>query len=141
MLNWLFHFFIYLLKIFYLRNKIFRHVYQKIVSNSSVFESKKNDKMIQFFFFYYIRFVIPNSSNHCTRQHIFIMYSYVHIMFYFCMRDGGGDCGSSLAAARRQRQLGGGGCGCLVAAAWWRQLGGGSGSTVAVAAAAVAALQ
>ncbi len=30
-------------------------------------------------------FVIPNSSNHCTRQHIFIMYSYVCIMFYFCV--------------------------------------------------------
>ncbi len=30
-------------------------------------------------------FVISNSSNHCTRQRIFIMYSYVCIMFYFCM--------------------------------------------------------
>ncbi len=27
-----------------------------------------------------------NSSNHCTRQRIFIMYSYLCIMFYFCMR-------------------------------------------------------
>ncbi len=30
-------------------------------------------------------FVTPNSSNHCTRQCIFIMYSYVCIMFYFCV--------------------------------------------------------
>ncbi len=30
-------------------------------------------------------FVIENSSNHCTHQHIFIMYSYVCIMFYFCV--------------------------------------------------------
>ncbi len=30
-------------------------------------------------------FVIPNSSNHCPRQRIFIMYSYVCIMFYFCV--------------------------------------------------------
>ncbi len=31
-------------------------------------------------------FVIPNSSNHCTCQCMFIMYSYVCIMIYFCMR-------------------------------------------------------
>ncbi len=30
-------------------------------------------------------FLIPNSSNHCTRQRIFIMYSYVFIMFYVCV--------------------------------------------------------
>ncbi len=30
-------------------------------------------------------FEITNSSNHCTHQHIFIMHSYVCIMFYFCM--------------------------------------------------------
>ncbi len=30
-------------------------------------------------------FVIPISSNHCTCQRIFIMYSYVCIMFYFCV--------------------------------------------------------
>jgi hypothetical protein len=46
------------------------------------------------------------------------MYSYVRIMFYFCMRDGGGDRGGSLTAAWRQRQLGGG---SLVASAWQRQ--------------------
>jgi hypothetical protein len=69
------------------------------------------------------------------------MYSYVRIMFYFCMRDGGGDRSGSLAAARWQRQLGGSGCGSLVVAAWWQQLGGSSGSASAVAAAAVAALQ
>ncbi len=60
---------------------------------------------------------MPNSSNHCTCQRIFIMYSYIRIIFYFCMHDGGGDCG---------RQLGGG---AVAAAAWQqqlRQLGGGS---------------
>ncbi len=31
-------------------------------------------------------FVIPNSSNHCTCQRTFIMYSYIWLMFYFCMR-------------------------------------------------------
>ncbi len=31
------------------------------------------------------RSVIPNSSNHCDCQHIIIMYSYVCIMFSFCM--------------------------------------------------------
>jgi hypothetical protein len=69
------------------------------------------------------------------------MYSYVRIIFYFCMRDGGGDCGGSLAAARQQRQLGGSGCGSLAVAAWWQHLGNGSGSAAAVAAVAMAALQ
>ncbi len=32
------------------------------------------------------RSVKPNSSNHCNHQRIIIMYSYVCIMFYFCMR-------------------------------------------------------
>ncbi len=31
------------------------------------------------------RSVIPNSSNHCNRRCIIIMYSYVCIMFYFCV--------------------------------------------------------
>jgi hypothetical protein len=52
-----------------------------------------------------------------------------------------GDCGGSLAAARRQRQLGGGSCGSLVATAWCWQLGGSCGSVAAVAAVVVAALQ
>ena len=30
-------------------------------------------------------FIIPNSSNHCTCQRIFIMYSNICIMFYFCV--------------------------------------------------------
>ncbi len=29
---------------------------------------------------------VPNSSNHCNRQRIIIMYFYACIMFYFCMR-------------------------------------------------------
>jgi hypothetical protein len=72
---------------------------------------------------------------------MFIMYSYIRIMFYFCMHDSSGDRGGSLAVARRQRQLGGSGYGSLAAAAWWQQLGGGSGSAAAVAAVAEAALQ
>ncbi len=42
--------------------------------------------MIQFTFSIILGFVIPNSSNHCTCQCKFIMYSYVCIMFYFCVR-------------------------------------------------------
>ncbi len=42
--------------------------------------------MIQFTFSIILGFVIPNSSNHCTRQRIFIMYSNVCTMFYFCVR-------------------------------------------------------
>jgi hypothetical protein len=105
---------------------------KKIESNDTIY-----------FFSIRIGFVIPNSSNHCSCQCIFIMYSYIRIMFYFCMHDGGGDRGGSSAVARRQRQrqLGGGSWGSLAAAAWWWQLGGGSGSVVAVAAVAVAALQ
>ena len=41
--------------------------------------------MIQFFSII-LGFVIPNSFNHCTCQRIFIMYSYICIKFYFCMR-------------------------------------------------------
>ncbi len=43
-------------------------------------------EMIQFTFSIILGFVIPNSANHCTRQRIFIMYSYVFIMFYFFVR-------------------------------------------------------
>jgi hypothetical protein len=39
-----------------------------------------------YFFSITLGFVIPNNSNHCTCQRIFIMYSYVCIMSYFCMR-------------------------------------------------------
>ncbi len=54
---------------------------------TKMFFYKKNKfyEMIQFTVFYYICSVIPNSSNHCNRQCIIIMYSYVCIMFYFCM--------------------------------------------------------
>ncbi len=33
------------------------------------------------------RSVIPNSSNHCNCQRIIIMYCYICIMFYFCVRE------------------------------------------------------
>ncbi len=61
-------------------NKI---LYQTVLCLS---RKKKMYEMIQFTFSIILGFVIPNSSNHCTRQRIFIMYSYVYIMFYFCMR-------------------------------------------------------
>jgi hypothetical protein len=51
------------------------------------FSWKKNlYEMIQFTFSIILDFVIPNSSNHCSCQRIFIMYSYICIMFYFCVR-------------------------------------------------------
>ncbi len=57
-------------------------MYQKIVSNSSIFQSKKKCmKWYNLLFSITLGFVIPNSSNHCTRQRIFIMYSYICIMF------------------------------------------------------------
>ncbi len=36
-------------------------------------------------FYIIFRSVIPNSSNHCNPQRIIIMYSYICIMFYFCV--------------------------------------------------------
>ncbi len=129
-------------KIFCLRNKKFLVMCNKKMYQTPVFESKKNCiKWYIFLFSITLGVVIPNRSNHCPHQCIFIMYSYARIMFYFCMRNGGGDRGGSLEVARRQRQLDGSSCGSLMAAAWWQQLGGSSGSAAAVAAAAVAALQ
>ncbi len=59
---------------------------KKIVSNSSMFEPKKNCmKWYNLLFSITLGFVVPYSSYHCTHQRIFIMHSYVHIMFYFCM--------------------------------------------------------
>ncbi len=51
------------------------------------FHKKKMYEMIQFTVFYKYHSVKSNSSNHCNRQRIvIIMYSYVCIMFYFCVR-------------------------------------------------------
>jgi hypothetical protein len=53
---------------------------------SFVCVGKKLYEMIQYTFFYYILgFLIPNSSNHCTCQGIFVLYSNICIMFYFCV--------------------------------------------------------
>ncbi len=60
-------------------NKI---LYQTVLCLS---QKTKMYEMIQFTFSIILDCVIPNSSNHCTRQRIFIMYSYVCIMFYFCV--------------------------------------------------------
>ncbi len=142
-LNWLFHIFIYIYKNILPRKWFFVMCNKKLYQTPLSLSQKKCIKWYNLLFSITLDFVIPNSSNHCTLQRIFIMYSYVHIMFYFCMCDGRGDRGGSLAAARwqQQRQLGGGSCGSLAAAAWWRQLGSSSGSAAAVAAVAVAALQ
>jgi hypothetical protein len=106
-------------KIFCLRKFFFVMCNKTLYQTPLSLSRKKNlYKMIQFTFFITLGFVIPNSSNNCTCQRIFRMYSYVCIMFYFCMHDGGGDPGGSLAAARRLRQLGGG---SLVVAAWRQQ--------------------
>jgi hypothetical protein len=139
----LFHIFIFIYKKYFASGKKSFVMCKKKLYQSPLSLSRKNKlyKMIQFTFSITLDFVIPNSSNHCTCQRIFIMYSYICIMFYFCMHDGGGDRDSSLTAARWQQQLGGGSCDSLTVAAWWQQLGGGSGSAAAVAAAAVAALQ
>ncbi len=129
-------------KIFCFRNIFFVMCNKKLYQTPLSLSRNKNCiKWYNLLFSITLGFVIPNSSDHCTHQRIFIMYSYVCIMFYFCMCDSSGDHGGSAAAARRQQQLGSSGCGSLAAAAWWQQLGGGSGSAAAVAAAAVAALQ
>ncbi len=60
-------------------NKI---LYQTVLCLS---QEKNCMKWYSLLFSIILGFVIPNSSNHCTCQNIFIMYSYVCIMFYFCM--------------------------------------------------------
>jgi hypothetical protein len=60
-------------------NKI---LYQTVLCLS---QKKKMYEMTQFTFSIILGFVIPNSSNHFTHQRTFIMYSYVCIMFYFCV--------------------------------------------------------
>ncbi len=52
---------------------------------SFVCGKKKIMRWYSLLFSIILGFVIPNSSNHCTCQHIFIMYSYICIMFYFCV--------------------------------------------------------
>jgi hypothetical protein len=138
----LFHFFIFIYKKYFASGFLFVVCKKKFYQTPLFLRRKKVCiKWYNLLFSITLGFVIPNSSNYSTRQRIFIMYSYVRIMFYFYMGDGGGDCGGSLGAAWRQWQLGSGSCGSLAAAAWWQQLGGGSGSAAAVAATAVAALQ
>jgi hypothetical protein len=51
-----------------------------------IYKTNKLCEMIKFTVFYIFRSVKPNSSNHCNRQCIIIMYSYICIMFYFCVR-------------------------------------------------------
>ncbi len=52
---------------------------------SFVWVKKKCMRWYSLLVSFILDFVIPNSSNHCTCQHLFIMYSYICIMFYFCM--------------------------------------------------------
>ncbi len=60
-------------------NKI---LYQTVLCLS---RKKQMYEMIQFTFSIILGFVIPNKSNHCTCKCIFIIYSYICIMLYFCM--------------------------------------------------------
>ncbi len=48
--------------------------------------TKKNVWGYSLLFSIIFRSVIPNSSNHCNCQRIIIMYLYICIMFYFCVR-------------------------------------------------------
>ncbi len=60
----------------------------KILYQTILCLSKKNScmKWYSLLFSIILGFVVPNSSNHCTCQRIFIMYSFVCIMFHFCVR-------------------------------------------------------
>ncbi len=60
-------------------NKI---LYQTVLCLS---REKKCMRWYSLLFLIILGFVIPNSSNHCTCQRIFIMYSYIFIMFCFCV--------------------------------------------------------
>ncbi len=53
---------------------------------SFVCRKKNCMRWYSFLFSIILGFVIPNSSDHCTCQRIFIMYSYICVMFYFCTR-------------------------------------------------------
>ncbi len=61
-------------------------MYKKLYQTPLSLNQKRCINWYNFLFSISLGFVIPNSSNHCTRQLIFIMYSYAWIMLYFCMR-------------------------------------------------------
>ncbi len=58
-------------------------LYQTVLCLSRI---KKCMRWYSLLFSIILGFVIPNSSDHCICQRIFIMYSYICIMFYFCVR-------------------------------------------------------
>ncbi len=65
---------------------------KKVLCNKILYQTnlclsqKKCMKWYSLLFFFMVGYVIPSSSNHWSCQCIFIMYSYVCIMLYFCMR-------------------------------------------------------
>ncbi len=87
-LNWLFYAMNFIKKQFLMsKQKKMSCVTKYCIKLSFVWVGKKNlwDDTVNFVSIL-LGFVIPNSSNHCTCQCIFIMYSYICIMFYFCVR-------------------------------------------------------
>ncbi len=83
-LNWLFYAMSFIKQQFLMSKKnvmCYKILYQTVLCLSQ----KKCMRWYSILFSIILGFVIPNSSNHCTRQRIFIMYSYICIMFYFCM--------------------------------------------------------
>ncbi len=86
-LNWLFYAMNFIKQQFLTsKQKEMSWVTKYCIKLSFVWVKKKCMRWYSLRFSIILGFVIPNSSNHCTRQHIFIMYTYVCIMFYICMR-------------------------------------------------------
>ncbi len=85
-LNWLFHAMIFKKQQFP-ASKQKKVMCNKILYQTVLCLSRKKNCMrwYSLIFSIILGFVIPNSSNHCTCQPIFIMYSCICIMFYFCV--------------------------------------------------------
>ncbi len=85
-LNWLFYTIIFIknnyfaskMESFVMCNKI---LYQTVLCLSK----KKCMRWYSLLVSIILGFVTPNNSNHCNRQHTFIMYFYICIMLYFCV--------------------------------------------------------
>ena len=86
-LNWLFY------AMNFIKQQFLTSKQKKVMCNKILYQTvlclsrtKKCMRWYSLLFLIILGFLIPNSSNHCTCQRIFIMYSYICIMFYFCMR-------------------------------------------------------
>ncbi len=85
-LNWLFYAMNFIKQRFLTSKQKMSCVTKYCIKLSFVWVGEKNCmRWYSLLFSIILGFVIPNSSNHCTRQCMFIMYSYVCIMFYFCV--------------------------------------------------------